>query len=162
MRRLGTPSVLIDVTASSGLRTTAAGVALGGEQEEISSPNCTSNAGEGRYIEVFAGSACLFFALNPSHAVISDTNPDLIAFYETVARTPTEVYAIFVSLPRDPKTYYQIRSTFGRCQDAVTRAAHFLYLNRNCFNGITGRTQKENSMCLSLRPVSHGIRPCLR
>src|ERR1700721_2619605 len=34
-----------------------------------------------RYIEPFAGSACLFFAIKPPKAILGDLNPELIATY---------------------------------------------------------------------------------
>lgn len=89
-----------------------------------------------RYIEVFAGSACLFFSLRPKQAVISDNNLELMRFYETLARSPTEVYQQFASIPRDADTYYRVRAEAASASDPVTRSASFLYLNRNCFNGI--------------------------
>src|SRR5689334_20156935 len=89
-----------------------------------------------RYLEVFAGSACLFFHMAPARAVISDSNPDLIRFYRAVARHPELVYEQFVSLPRTPETYYRVRSEWSSNKNPISRAALFLYLNRNCFNGI--------------------------
>ena len=90
----------------------------------------------GRYIEVFAGSACLFFALNPKRAIISDNNVDLMHFYKTISSHPSEVFKKFSRLHRTEKTYYSIRARYMRKSDEITRSAHFLYLNRNCFNGI--------------------------
>src|ERR1700693_466677 len=37
-----------------------------------------------RYVEPFAGSACLFFALRPPKAILGDLNPELIATYVAV------------------------------------------------------------------------------
>src|SRR6202167_1597378 len=34
-----------------------------------------------RYIEPFAGSACLFFSIEPPKAILGDLNPELIATY---------------------------------------------------------------------------------
>ena len=35
----------------------------------------------GRYYEPFAGGAALFFRVAPAHAVLADSNPDLIGLY---------------------------------------------------------------------------------
>ena len=45
----------------------------------------------GRYIEPFAGSACLFFKLEPGQAVLSDINEELINALKQVKKAPVEV-----------------------------------------------------------------------
>src|SRR5712671_5185376 len=45
----------------------------------------------GTYYEPFAGSACLFFAIHPSRAVLGDLNADLIQAYETLVRHPRKL-----------------------------------------------------------------------
>jgi len=89
-----------------------------------------------RYIEPFAGSACIYFKLAPRRAVIGDANPLLIDFYSVAVREPEKVYKKFFSIKRDAPTYYAIRDRYQRERNALRRAAYFLYLNRNCFNGI--------------------------
>lgn len=89
-----------------------------------------------RYIELFAGSACLFFHLDPKAALLVDNNVSLIDFYRVVMDDPEGVYQRFKRLPRTPETYYRIRAAFSSEKESVRKAAHFLYLNRNCFNGI--------------------------
>lgn len=90
----------------------------------------------GRYLEVFAGSACLFFYLAPERAVLADNNVELIRFYKTISQHPLAVYRRFSGISRNPKTYYEIRAKWFAERDPIKRAALFLYLNRNCFNGI--------------------------
>lgn len=89
-----------------------------------------------RYLEPFAGSACLFFLLAPTSGVVSDNNIELMQFYKTVRRRAAAVYKEFVSIRRDRDTYYAVRRNYEMQTDPVMRAATFLYLNRNCFNGI--------------------------
>jgi DNA adenine methylase len=89
-----------------------------------------------RYIEVFAGSACLFFRIAQHRAIIADNNVELMRFYTTISVHPKRVYQRFLSIPRTEQAYYTIRSLFGHERGDITRAAHFLYMNRNCFNGI--------------------------
>ena len=43
---------------------------------------------DSRYVEPFAGSACLFFALAPSKALLGDINKDLIGTYLEVKYRP--------------------------------------------------------------------------
>ena len=89
-----------------------------------------------RYVEPFAGSACLFFAIQPARAVLADKNSQLIETYEVVRRDPGEVYDRVVALPRTKSVYYAQRSRDPRRLSTIGRAARFVYLNRNCFNGI--------------------------
>ena len=45
----------------------------------------------GRYFEPFVGGGALFFDLAPDHAVLSDTNPELISCYQVVRDSPDEL-----------------------------------------------------------------------
>lgn len=89
-----------------------------------------------RYIELFAGSACLFFKLAPEKAIIADSNKELINFYNIFSNNQIEVYELFERIPRTSEAYYDARAQFRIEEDSKKRAALFLYLNRNCFNGI--------------------------
>lgn len=95
-----------------------------------------------RYIEPFAGSACLFFDLAPQAAVLGDKNRDLIELYRVVQEEPERLYARLCRIRRDLKTYLRWRDLEPKQLDRETRALRFLYLNRNCFNGIY-RTNSE-------------------
>jgi len=88
-----------------------------------------------RYIEPFAGSACLFFHLRPQFAVLGDINADLVAFYDTLATRPRRLLRALQRLAPDGSDYYEVRSTSGRSGSAAA-SARFLYLNRFCFNGV--------------------------
>src|SRR6266496_2562246 len=48
--------------------------------------------GHDRYIEPFAGSAALFFAIQPKRALLSDINPDLIQALGVIRNDPAAVY----------------------------------------------------------------------
>ena len=89
-----------------------------------------------RYIEPFAGSACLFFELAPNAAVLGDANHDLIDVYRVVRDDPERLYRRLRRIRRDLPTYCRWRHLKARSLDRETRALRFLYLNRNCFNGI--------------------------
>lgn len=90
----------------------------------------------GRYVEPFAGSACLFFRLLPRKAVLGDKNRELIELYRCVRDNPVRLHRRLVAIPRDAVTYYRWRSLDAAVLDREDRALRFLYLNRNCFNGI--------------------------
>lgn len=88
------------------------------------------------YYEPFVGGGSVFFHLLPERATISDTNQDLINTYRVMAQKPT---ALRILLEEHQKKhsfehYYNTRSYIPN--DAVMRAARFLYLNRTCFNGM--------------------------
>jgi DNA adenine methylase len=89
-----------------------------------------------RYIEPFCGSACLFFALEPSRAILGDLNEELIYALRVVRNDP---YLVLESLRRfrgGSAGYYRLRRTLPSSLAEAERAARFLYLNRMCFNGI--------------------------
>jgi DNA adenine methylase len=89
-----------------------------------------------RYIEPFAGSACLFFALRPQDAVLADCNAELIATYSTIRNHPWLVHRMASGWPVTTKFYYEIRESVTAAPSPITAAARFVYLNRYCFNGV--------------------------
>jgi DNA adenine methylase len=90
----------------------------------------------GRHIEPFAGSAAMFFALQPEKAIIADMNGKLIETYVAIRDEVDEFQRYFESFARhhSKELYYQTRKQ--RFRSPAKRAAQFVYLNRVCFNGI--------------------------
>jgi DNA adenine methylase len=95
-----------------------------------------------RYIEPFAGSACLFFALMPRKAILGDINVELINVYRTIITSLPDVLENLKQLNNSEDVYYHIRSLDTSRLSSVERAARFIYLNRFCFNGLY-RTNKK-------------------
>jgi DNA adenine methylase len=90
-----------------------------------------------RYIEPFAGSACLFFAIKPPKAVLGDLNPELIATYIEVKYRIGQVLRELKKLkPTSKREYKRLRGIDISTMTPPARAARFIYLNRFCFNGI--------------------------
>lgn len=89
-----------------------------------------------RYVEPFAGSACLFFELSPKAAVLGDVNRELIELYRVVRDEPERLHRRLCRIRRDLTTYLRWRQLKPKSLDRETRALRLLYLNRNCFNGI--------------------------
>jgi DNA adenine methylase len=90
-----------------------------------------------RYVEPFAGSACLFFAIKPPTAILGDINSELIATYVEVKYRIDAVLRQLKKLrPRSKKEYLRLRSIEPSTLTPTARAARFIYLNRFCFNGI--------------------------
>lgn len=90
----------------------------------------------GRYIEPFAGSAAVFFALTPGRAILSDANEELIETYKAIAKN----WRLVVKHLKHHHElhshdyYYEMRASRPRGQ--FERAAKFIYLNRTCWNGL--------------------------
>ena len=95
-----------------------------------------------KYLEPFAGSAVLFFSLKAKRAVLSDLNKDLINFYLTLRDQPKILFMAFSAFERERSVYLNIRREFCNEKDDFLRAVQFMYLNRNCFNGLF-RTNKQ-------------------
>lgn len=89
-----------------------------------------------KYIEPFMGGGALFFALAPGKAVISDSNPDLINVYRTVAHDVEGVIKHLKTYKVDKDSYYDIRAVDTSKMPDVQQAARTIYLNRTCFNGL--------------------------
>src|ERR1700693_27089 len=89
-----------------------------------------------RYVEPFAGSACLFFDIQPPSALLGDLNSELISTYRTVRRDCKAVAQCLAVRRRSRNYYYYLRELNPRNLTSVDRAARFIYLNRFCFNGL--------------------------
>jgi DNA adenine methylase len=90
-----------------------------------------------RYLEPFAGSACLFFALNPPKAILGDLNPELISTYlEVKYRLDAVLDHLGTLTPASKDEYLALRASKPTEMPPAARAARFIYLNRFCFNGI--------------------------
>lgn len=89
-----------------------------------------------RYVEPFAGSATLFFSLQPSRAILSDINSDLVDTLCAVRDHPRAIHNRLRRLPLGQEAYYIIRQEDSSQLPILDRAARFIYLNRFCFNGL--------------------------
>lgn len=107
-----------------------------------------------RYIEPFCGSARLFFARNPSSAVLADINEELILTLRQVQVAPELVVRQVRQWRCDRRTYELLRSKLPRELAPSTRAARFIFLNQLCFNGL----YRENSSGRFNVPFATGAR----
>ncbi len=95
---------------------------------------------EGTWIEPFVGSGVVAFNVRPKRAILADTNPHLVNFYQALSRgaiTPVLVRAFLESegarlLESGGRHYYEVRDRFNEKGDPMD----FLFLNRSCFNGL--------------------------
>ena len=88
------------------------------------------------FFEPFLGSGALFFRLQPSRAILSDINSELISSYRAIRDNwkLLEDELRVHQRKHSKKYYYEIRSR--KCRTEHTRAARFIYLNRTCWNGL--------------------------
>lgn len=96
-----------------------------------------------KYYEPFVGAGAVLLGLQPSKAIINDTNAELINVYRVIETSPHELIA---SLTKHEKAhckeyYYFIRDLDRDVEEfekynAVEKASRTIYLNRTCYNGL--------------------------
>jgi len=89
-----------------------------------------------RYVEPFAGSAAVFFAIDPRAALLADLNEELVRTFQTIRTFPTLVADAMGHFAFGREAYYRVRALVPESLTCVERAARFIYLNRFCFNGL--------------------------
>ncbi len=88
------------------------------------------------YYEPFLGGGAVFFYLQPSHAVLTDINADLILTYQSVRDHLEELITLLQEHKRrhNSEYYYDVRNYHSGTD--LEKAARFIYLNKTCFNGL--------------------------
>lgn len=110
-----------------------------------------------RYIEPFAGSASLFFELEPQQAILGDANGELISTLRAVKYNVREVVNHLRRLPSGKRAYYKVRALEPNNLSRPQIAARFIYLNHYCFNGIF-RTNRQGRFNVPYGPPKNGGR----
>ena len=94
------------------------------------------------YSEPFFGSGSLYFAIHDKveKAHLSDFNPELMNFFQSIRRNPHRVMEFIDSFEISEDFYLKLRAVdraenFSKI-DMFLRAARFLYLNKTAFNGL--------------------------
>lgn len=93
----------------------------------------------GRYIELFAGSAAVFFQMEPKRAVLVDNCKPLISFFEAIQREPntfSDELEALTKLPHGEETYNAVKREWNGHDFGPKFAARLLYLNKLGFNGL--------------------------
>lgn len=92
-----------------------------------------------RYVEPFVGSGAVFLRTDYQDSYLSDTNADLILFYETLVKQGRK----FINRCRDlfadgnsADLYYERRERLNSVKPGSEKAALFLYCNRHGYNGL--------------------------
>ena len=95
---------------------------------------------EGVWIEPFLGSGVVVLNVLPQKAILADTNPHLIRFYQAIQNGEIDGQKTRVFLEREgsrlatggEEHYYRVRERFN----SYGCPLDFLFLNRSCFNGV--------------------------
>ena len=98
------------------------------------------NEFEGRWIEPFMGTGVVAFNIAPKHALLCDTNPHLINFYQSIKVGEITGAIVRNYLEKEGKSllekgeehYYLLRERFNNDHNPLD----FLFLNRAGFNGM--------------------------
>ena len=87
------------------------------------------------YYEPFMGGASIFFSLNiPKKGCLSDINAELVNTFCAVRDNPEKVIGYLKEFELTEESYYKIRASEPKGK--YQKAARFLYLNANSFNGL--------------------------
>ena len=88
------------------------------------------------YYEPFLGGGAVFFYLQPSAAILTDINADLINTYYCVRDHVEDLISILKEhkIRHNKDYYYSIRNYSGGTD--IEKAARIIYLNKTCFNGL--------------------------
>lgn len=93
-----------------------------------------------RWVEPFMGTGVVAFNIQPKTALLCDSNPHLINFYQSIQKEiiTAENAQKYLSeegerlLKSDGDYYYKIRERFNENKNPLD----FLFLSRSCFNGM--------------------------
>jgi len=101
---------------------------------------------DGTYIEPFLGSGVVAFNVHASNYVLSDINTDLINVY-TQLKNKGQFFINYCALLfeeefKNESSFYKLRTRFNTTNNDLEKAAIFLYLNRNAFNGLCRYNKK--------------------
>lgn len=88
------------------------------------------------YYEPFLGGGAVYFYLQPSQAILTDINSELITTYLCVRDRLEELMISlkFHQFKHNKDYYYRVRENIALGD--IEKAARFIYLNRTCFNGL--------------------------
>ncbi|MBN3905807.1 MAG: DNA adenine methylase [Nostoc sp. NMS1] len=88
------------------------------------------------YYEPFLGGGAVFFYLQPTTAILTDINAELINTYCCVRDQVEELISLLKEhkIRHNKDYYYSVRNHSGGTD--IEKAARVIYLNKTCFNGL--------------------------
>ena len=95
---------------------------------------------DGLWIEPFFGSGVVALNVTPRRALLTDSNPHLIQFYQAIQEGEVDSLVVREFLECEGRKlsaygkdyYYEVRERFNSAHSPLD----FLFLNRSCFNGV--------------------------
>lgn len=111
------------------------------------------------YFEPFCGGGAVFFARQPTRAVLSDINPELVNVYQRVRDDVAGVIAVLRThaAHHSAEHFYAVRAQQPAALTPMERAARVIYLNRTCFNGL----YRENAQGRFNVPLGRYVNPTI-
>ncbi|EBG2148435.1 Dam family site-specific DNA-(adenine-N6)-methyltransferase [Salmonella enterica] len=92
-----------------------------------------------RWVEPFIGAGSVFLNMFVREGVLSDSNKDLINFYQCIQTNKVEFIdrvQLLAAKPFSEEDYYKLRADFNASEDEMCRAVQFYALNRLGYNGL--------------------------
>jgi len=108
----------------------------GGKRQLLPQLNENVPSKYGTFFEPFVGGGALFFAIQPSKAVIGDVNEELINAYSEIRDNPLELLHLLSDFKNEESFYYETRALDPTKMTSVEKAARTIYMNKTCFNGL--------------------------
>lgn len=101
---------------------------------------CVEEEKYDRWIEPFMGTGAVAFNVRPQKALLCDTNPHLIKFYNEIKNKNITSSIVRDFLQKEGEMlnksngdyYYEVRTRFNETGNSLD----FLFLSRSCFNGM--------------------------
>ena len=102
--------------------------------------NCVQRDPEGLWVEPFLGSGVVVLNVMPKRALLADTNPHLVRFYQAIKDGEVDgpktrrflEHEGSLLATKGQEYYYHVRDRFNSTGNPLD----FLFLNRSCFNGV--------------------------
>ena len=89
-----------------------------------------------KFIEPFFGGGAVFFATQPTNAIIADSNPELVNLYQSIASDVDGVIDCIRAYKNTEADFYAVRELNIEALSNIEAAARTVFLNRTCFNGL--------------------------
>lgn len=109
---------------------------VGGKRQLLRELRARISSTFGTYHEPFVGGGALFFDLEPSRAILSDTNERLVRTYRAIRDDVERVISTLETMPHDRDLYMQLRNARVDEWEDYQVASWFIRMNRSGYNGL--------------------------